>query len=90
MDIGEKIGGIFLKDDGLYSLIGKTSHYQISWSLEAVRLDIMIIATLWNLTGTLAALFSGACLILERFEKYKCESRDFETSRELSVRRPPA
>ena len=41
---------------GLYSLSGKTSYRQISWSLEAVRLGVIIIAPLWNLTGTSAAL----------------------------------
>ena len=41
---------------GLYSLSGKTSHRQISWSFEAARLGVMIIAPLWNLTGPSAAL----------------------------------
>ena len=41
---------------GLYSLSGKTSYRQISWSLEAARLGVIIIAPLWNLTGTSAAL----------------------------------
>ena len=41
---------------GLYSLSGKTSYHQISWSLEAARLGVIIIAPLWNLTGTSAAL----------------------------------
>ena len=36
---------------GLYSLSGKTFHRQILWSLEAVILDIVIIVSLWNLTG---------------------------------------
>ena len=41
---------------GLYSLSGKTSYRQISWSLEAARLGVIIIAPLWSLTGTSAAL----------------------------------
>ena len=41
---------------GLYSLSGKTSYRQISWSLEAARLGVIIITPLWNLTGTSAAL----------------------------------
>ena len=41
---------------GLYSLSGKTSYRQISWSLEAARLGVMIIAPLRNLTGSSAAL----------------------------------
>ena len=37
---------------GYYSLSGKTSWRQIfSWSLEPARLDVMIIVSLWNLTG---------------------------------------
>ena len=40
---------------GLYSLSGKTSYRQISWSLEATRLNVIIVVSLWNLTGTSAA-----------------------------------
>ena len=43
---------------GLYSLSCKTSYRQISWSLEAARLGIIIIAALWNLTGISAVLLS--------------------------------
>ena len=35
----------------LYSLRGRMSYRQISWSLEAARLDAIIIASFWNLTG---------------------------------------
>ena len=41
---------------GLYSLSDKASYRQISWSLEAARLDVIMIVSLWNLTGILAAL----------------------------------
>ena len=40
---------------GLYSLSGKTSYRQISWCLEASRLDVAMVVLLWNLTGTSAA-----------------------------------
>ena len=40
---------------GLYSLSGKTSYRQISWSLEAAGLDVAMVVSLWNLTGTSAA-----------------------------------
>ena len=40
---------------GLYSLSGQTSYRQISWSLEAARLDVAMVVSLWNLTGTSAA-----------------------------------
>ena len=39
----------------LYSLSGKTSYRQISWSLEAAGLDVAMVVSLWNLTGTSAA-----------------------------------
>ena len=41
---------------GLYSLSGQTSYRKISWSLEAPRLDVIMILSLWNLTGTSAAV----------------------------------
>ena len=77
----------FCRIQGLYSLSGKTSYRQISWSLEAARLDVIIIAPLWNLTGTSAALLPRGCQISERLKKSKPESRDFKTSRDLEVRR---
>ena len=40
----------------LYSLSGKTSYRQISRSLEAARLDVTMVVSLWNSTGTSAAL----------------------------------
>ena len=47
-----------LSDDlctqGLYSLSGKMSYRQISWSLEAARLYVAMVVSLWNLTGTSA------------------------------------
>ena len=33
---------------GLYSLSGKTSYRQISWSLEAARLDVAMVVSLWK------------------------------------------
>ena len=41
---------------GVYSLSGRTYCRQISWSLEATRVDVIIIVPLWNLTGISAAL----------------------------------
>ena len=46
---------------GLYSLNGRTSYRKIPWSLDAVRLHVMIIGSLWNLTGISATLLS-VCL----------------------------
>ena len=53
---------------------------QISWSLEAARLDVIVIVSLWNLTGTLTV----------RLQKFNPVSLNFETSRDLAVKRPSA
>ena len=47
---------ICYKLQGLYSLRGKTCCCKISWSLEAARLNVMMIVSLWNLTGISAVL----------------------------------
>ena len=44
---------------GLYSPSGKMCYFQISWSLEAVGLDIMIIVSPRNLSGISAAYFKA-------------------------------
>ena len=49
-------------NQSLYSLSSKTSYHQISWSLEAARLGVIMIVSLWNLTGISAALLPR-CLI---------------------------
>ena len=41
---------------GLYPLNGKTSCCQISWNVKAVRLDLIMIISIWNFTGILAVL----------------------------------
>ena len=41
---------------GLYSLSGRTSYHKISWSLEATRFGCRLFQSLWNLTGTSAAV----------------------------------
>ena len=40
---------------GLYSLSGKTSYRQISWSLEVAGLAVIMIVSLWNVTSISAA-----------------------------------
>ena len=66
---------------GLYLLSSKTPYRQVSWSLKATRLDVMIIISLWQLTGILAALLPRC---LSNFR----ESHSFETSQNLMVRHP--
>ena len=64
-------------DLGLNSLSGKTYYRQISWSLEAARLDVIMIISLWNLTDILATLLPGAWQIPNWWRKSKPESRGF-------------
>ena len=52
-----------------YSLSGKTSYRNISRSLEAARFNAVIIVSLWNLTGILAALLSRYLSNFRTFEK---------------------
>ena len=40
---------------GLYSLSRWMTYCKISWSLESTRLDVIMIVSLWNLTGSTAA-----------------------------------
>ena len=42
----------------VYSLSGETSCRQISWSLEAARLGVIMIVLLWDLTGISVALLT--------------------------------
>ena len=44
---------------------GKTFYRQISWRLEAARLGVIMIVSLWNLTGISAALLPR-CLLNSR------------------------
>ena len=68
---------------GLYSLSGKTSYRQISRSLEAARLGVIMIVSFWNLTGISAALlprwlsnFRAIGKVLTRISRF----RDFTRS----------
>ena len=55
---------------GLYSLSDKTSYRQISWSLEAARLSVIMIVSLWNLTGISAALLPRCLSNFKAIEKF--------------------
>ena len=68
---------------GLYSLSGKTSYRQISWSLEAARLGFIMIVSLWNLTGISAALLPRCLLNFRAIGKVQTRIsrlRDFTRS----------
>ena len=75
---------------GLYSISGKTSYRQFSWSFEATRLDVMIIyrSEIWQ--ASRQSCCRGAWQISEPLGKSKLESLVFENSRNLAVRRPSA
>ena len=68
---------------GLYSLNGKTSYRQISWSLKAMRLGDIIIISLWNLTDISAALLPRCLLNFRAIGKVRTRIsrlRDFTRS----------
>ena len=70
-------------DLGPVSISNKTSYHKISWSLKVARLVVWIIASLWNLTGTLAALLLR-CLsnfrAIDNFKYKSCGFRNFAKS----------
>ena len=68
---------------GLYSLSGKSSYYQISWSLEVARLDAIVTITLWNLTATSAPLLPRCLSNFKAIGKFQTQIfrlRDFTRS----------
>ena len=75
---------------GPVSISEKTSYRMISWSLEVARFVFRIVRSLWNLTGTSAAVLPMcrcACQISKRYDNLKDQSRGFETLRDLTKRR---
>ena len=72
-------------NQGPVSISAKTSYRKISWSLEATRLVVNIIASLWNLTDTSAALLPK-CLsnfrAIGQFQIQISRLRDFTISYE--------
>ena len=63
----------------LYSLRGRTSYHQISWNLEAARSNVIMIVSLWNLTGISTALLPE-CLSNVRAIGKVSRLRDFTRS----------
>ena len=58
------------------------SYWKISWNPRAERSGFRLFQSLLNLTGT-----SAAALQISEYDHYNIQSRNFETSRDLSVRR---
>ena len=73
----------------IYSLTSKGGYRQISRSLETAILSDILIALLCNLTG-IAAAEVPVKLQSDCKRKSKVESRGFETSRDLAIRRSSA
>ena len=71
---------------GLYSLSGQTSYQKISWSLE-IRVEYFPIALKFNRHLGSSAAKPNACQTSERYDHYNIQSRGFETSRDLALRR---
>ena len=68
---------------GLYSLSGKTSYRKISWCFEAARLGVIMIVSLWNLTGISTALLPRCLLNFRAIGKVQTRIsrlRDFTRS----------
>ena len=79
--------GYYLKIEnmhGLYSLSGKTSYRHISWGLEAARLHVIMMVSLWNLTGILAAVLPRCLLNVRAIGKVQTR---ISRLRGLAVRR---
>ena len=51
-----KIDGEWWPSSGPFSLSGKMSYGQMSWSIKISRLDVSMIVSYWHLTGISAAL----------------------------------
>ena len=47
---------VALHSVGLYWVRGRTSYRKIPWSLEALKLDVIMFVSLWNLTGGAAEI----------------------------------
>ena len=75
---------------GLYSLSGRTSSREISWSLEAAKFGFRLFQSLWKLTGASEAALSRRLSISERYNHYNIQSRGLEISRYHTARLPTA
>ena len=70
---------------GLHSRSGRTSYHQISWSVEAARLVVIMIVSLWNFKNISASLPPRGLSNVRAIGKSKLESRGLETSRALAA-----
>ena len=72
---------------GLYSLSRRTSYRKILWILEAARFGFRLFhrSEIWQAPRQQRG--RDACHISERYNHHNTQSRVFETSRDLAVRR---
>ena len=70
---------------GLCSLSGLLSYHKIAWSLEAARFGFRVFQLLWQVPPRQHC--RDACRISEPYDHYNIQSRGFETSRGMVVRR---
>ena len=72
---------------GVNSLTRRKSYRKISWKHEAAWMDVMMVASLWNLTGILAALPLRSNI--RPIGKVSTRISRLRVFRDLTVRRPP-
>ena len=74
----------------LYSLRARTSYRKISWTFEAMRFGFILPnrSEMWQAPRQQCC--RDACQISQRYDHYNIQSRGFETSRDLVVRRVTA
>ena len=63
---------------------------QISWSLEAARLEFIMFVSLWNLTHLGSTAAEVPVKFQNDWKKSKLEFHSFENTRNLAVRHPSA
>ena len=75
---------ILYRTQGPVSMSEGTSFRGISWSLGAARFVFGIVRSLWDLTGTSAAVLPMCLSIAVRYDDLGCRSRGFEALRGLA------
>ena len=68
---------IYQGNQGPVSICDRSSYRKNSWSLEAARFDFRIVQSLWNLTGSSAALLPKSLSDFKSMWYLNCQSRDF-------------
>ena len=72
---------------GIYSLSGWTSHRKIYLRVEAASFGFRLFQPPWNLQAPRQQCCRDACQIIERYYHHNIQSRGFEISQSLAIRR---